>query len=278
VATWAFANVNRFDLVALPRLAGVVLDASYVDPVALDSAGPPPASTWVNAGNGRRAVALPILAAAAALAALIFGLARQRHSGPAPALPAPVVSLTASTEPEPPPPDRDAYRDERADPEQSRQVTEALLALAERFGVSGAEEGPAQDDPAALMILLAGRLRYRGRLLSAAERASLAFAARSDRESALALRWHVMMRRFVADRPLPRDFARGPLGWQLDTLAWSFHLDPDGPSGGRRSATEVVQGLDEALANDLPLAPIHPCAQHPVLAAYRDFLGRLPRR
>jgi hypothetical protein len=31
VATWAFANGNHFDLVALPRLAGVALDASYVD-------------------------------------------------------------------------------------------------------------------------------------------------------------------------------------------------------------------------------------------------------
>ena len=32
VATWAFGNGNRFDLVALPRLAGVELDSSYVDP------------------------------------------------------------------------------------------------------------------------------------------------------------------------------------------------------------------------------------------------------
>src|SRR5205823_4022668 len=38
VATWAFGNGNRFDLVALPRLAGVALDASYVDPATLDVA------------------------------------------------------------------------------------------------------------------------------------------------------------------------------------------------------------------------------------------------
>jgi hypothetical protein len=40
VATWAFANGNRFDLVALPRLAAVELDASYLDAAAL-AAGVP---------------------------------------------------------------------------------------------------------------------------------------------------------------------------------------------------------------------------------------------
>ena len=214
----------------------------------------------------------------AALAALIAGLAWYRGNDPAPASPAPVSSIASPTEPEPPPPDRAAYRDEQADPEQSRQVAEALLALAERFGVSAAEAGSGQDDPAALMVLLAGRLRYRGPLLSAAERASLAAAPRSDRDSALALRWHAQMRRFAADRPLPGDFARGPLRWQLDTFAWSFHLDPNDPSGGRRSSAEVVHALGEALANDLPLAPCRLSERHPALAAYRDFLGRLPRR
>ena len=143
----------------------------------------------------------------AALAALITGLAWYRGNDPAPASPAPVSSITSPIEPEAPPPDRAAYRDEQADPEQSRQVAEALLALAERFGVSAAEAGSGQDDPTVLMVLLAGRLRYHGPLLSAAERASLVAAPRSDRDSALALRWHAQMRRFAADRPLPGDFA-----------------------------------------------------------------------
>ena len=35
LATWTYANGNRHDLAALPRLAGVALDPSYVDPVTL---------------------------------------------------------------------------------------------------------------------------------------------------------------------------------------------------------------------------------------------------
>ena len=38
VATWAFDNANRFDLVALPKLAGVALDASDLV-LALEHAG-----------------------------------------------------------------------------------------------------------------------------------------------------------------------------------------------------------------------------------------------
>ena len=35
LATWTYANGNRHDLAALPRLAGVALDSSYVDPATL---------------------------------------------------------------------------------------------------------------------------------------------------------------------------------------------------------------------------------------------------
>ena len=58
VATWAFANGNRFDLVALPRLAGVALDASYLDLAALDVIEESPADTLVSAWSRRRAPAL----------------------------------------------------------------------------------------------------------------------------------------------------------------------------------------------------------------------------
>jgi hypothetical protein len=37
LATWTYAIGNRPDLAALPRLAGVALDASYVDPLTLDN-------------------------------------------------------------------------------------------------------------------------------------------------------------------------------------------------------------------------------------------------
>ena len=61
VATWAFGNANRFDLVALPRLAGVELDPSYVD---LDAgAGPRPPRALPYSG---RALSVAALAAVVA--------------------------------------------------------------------------------------------------------------------------------------------------------------------------------------------------------------------
>ncbi|HWE37250.1 MAG TPA: hypothetical protein VG406_11845, partial [Isosphaeraceae bacterium] len=44
LATWAFGNARRYDLVALPRLAGVALDPSYIDPATLDVAHDSPGS------------------------------------------------------------------------------------------------------------------------------------------------------------------------------------------------------------------------------------------
>src|SRR5205085_399729 len=100
-------------------------------------------------------------------------------------------------------------------------------------------------DPTRLMVLLAEELRYRGPMLSDAELARL--ASLPDREGALALRWHDRIGRFAVDRPLPADFAHGPLRWQLDTLAWSFHLDGDrDPAGGRRSLAEIPHVLGAA--------------------------------
>src|SRR5438874_1249171 len=46
VATWAFANGNRFDLFAAPRLATVALDPSYLDPAAPLPLEPPGPSAW----------------------------------------------------------------------------------------------------------------------------------------------------------------------------------------------------------------------------------------
>ena len=278
VATWAFANGNRFDLVALPRLTGIALDASYLDPAALNGAAELPPITRVSARWRRRAAALLILGSMVAVAALSSGVAWYRGNRPAPAASRPLSSIASPTEPEVPPPDRAAYRDEQAGTESSRQVAEALLALAERFGVSPVEAGAGQDDPAALMVLLAGRLRYHGPLLSAAERVSLAVAERSDRDAALALRWHAQMRRFAADRPLPGDFARGPLGWQLDTFAWSFHLDPNDLSGGRRSSAGGRACTGRGPGQRSSAGPVPPEQRLPALAAYRDFLGRLPQR
>ena len=74
VATWAFGNGNRFDLVALPRLAGVEFDASYVDltQVEANPGGPPlePAEPQTGLWKTVLQRAMPILG----LAALLLGL------------------------------------------------------------------------------------------------------------------------------------------------------------------------------------------------------------
>jgi hypothetical protein len=276
LATWAFGNGNRFDLVALPRLAGVERDASYVDPSALErdeeEAPAPP-------GSGTRSLArvLSVAGCSAMAAGLLLGLWWHRGDAPdraRPDTPAPAPPLATPDPPDRSPPDRAAYPREPVDPDERRRVAEALLALAERFGVP---VGPASDDPAALMIVLADRLRYRGPTLTPAELASL--SAAPGREGSLALRWHDRVRRFADDRRLPDDFALGPLRWQLDTLAWSFHLDgDDDPESGRRSSAEVPHALGEALAVDIPVRPTGLSARYPALSAYRDFLGPLPRR
>ena len=47
LATWTFANGNRHDLAALPRLANIPLDRSYLDPATLLPVGEPgPSPVW----------------------------------------------------------------------------------------------------------------------------------------------------------------------------------------------------------------------------------------
>jgi hypothetical protein len=71
VATWAFGNANRFDLVALPRrtlaLADIASDPSYLDPAALANPDELPTTT-----RPRAAHRLPWLIAGAVL--LVAGL------------------------------------------------------------------------------------------------------------------------------------------------------------------------------------------------------------
>ena len=105
--------------------------------------------------------------------------------------------------------------------------------------------------------------------------------ARKD-DATLALQWDSHVRVFSTDRPLPPGFRNGPIRWQIDTLAWSFHAEKKaGDTGGtspRRSAAEVAQALGEALAVDMPLRPNPLTERFPALADYLAFLNRLPRR
>src|SRR4051812_37826364 len=136
LATWAFGNGNRFDLVALPRLAGVERDASYVDPSALEHDEEAPATP----GSGTRSLArvLSVAGCAAMAAGLLLGLRWHRGDAPSRARPdtsAPAPPLATPAPPDRSLPDRAAYPRESVDPDERRRVAEALLALADRFGV-----------------------------------------------------------------------------------------------------------------------------------------------
>ncbi|CAN5861537.1 hypothetical protein BH23PLA1_BH23PLA1_22290 [soil metagenome] len=277
VATWAFGNGARFDLIALPRLAGVDLDASYVDPFASSEGLPTAGSTIGEPGEVDRERQAPSPAPqrsrtwkwwacfamiGLALLAGTFRVARWRTDRP-----------EASTAPPiPEEPDRTGYADLDLlnDAEDRSRVVEGLVDLAERFDLVAVDRYARADDPTELMVLVADRLRYRGPWLSSAERLRLA----EEPEGRQALAWDAHLRRFAPDRPLPADFDAGPLRWQLDVLAWSFHLDPD----PRLSAAEVPHALAHELAIDRTIRP-HPLARkYPALTPYAEFLGRLPRR
>jgi hypothetical protein len=123
-----------------------------------------------------------------------------------------------------------------------------------------------------LMMRLADRLRYRGPILSATDLARL--ASDSGPDSARARLWHAQVLRFRGDRPLPPDFRSGPVRWQLDTLAWSFHVDLN----SRQSAAEVPHALARELALADAARPSQLALQYPALAAYVEFLAKLPRK
>ncbi|HEX8204331.1 MAG TPA: GGDEF domain-containing protein, partial [Isosphaeraceae bacterium] len=165
VATWAFGNANRFDLVALPRLAGAELDASYVDPDA-EASGPGPVAGTRQAVRPRAAGLWPLLGIAAFLiasAALVLAVLRTGGGSDAPAT-APETTRPA--------PDPASYPGARIDPLERSRVAEGLADLAERFGVAAV--GAPDGDPVALMTRLAERLRDRGPVLAAEELRRLA--------------------------------------------------------------------------------------------------------
>ncbi len=261
VATWAFGNANRFDLVALPRLAGVELDRSYVDPASIDEAPPAVTSGPEATGGSTPEVPRPLplyraLAVAGLAGAVAAGLAWRGWEG--------------HRSPEIPPdrsPANQAEAEPTLSPETRARIVAELEALADRF--EAFEVGPI-GDPTALMGRFSARVRYRGPTLSTAEFARLRAESDPDRDRALA--WHERVKDFADDRPLPDDFARLPLPRQLDRLARSFHLEPP-------ARPEDIPGvLLDALSRDGPVRPTPLAARYPALSDYARFLGRLPRR
>jgi hypothetical protein len=147
-----------------------------------------------------------------------------------------------------------------------------VISMAEQFGVTELDRAGSAGDTAALLMRLAERLRYRGPFLSQAELDQLRTERGPDAERALT--WHELVQRFMNDRPLPSDFAQGPLLWQLDTLAWSLHVDP----APKASAAEMPEALVRELAVEGPLGQNPLSVRYPALAAYAHFLGKLPRK
>jgi hypothetical protein len=261
VATWAFANGPRFDLVALPRLGGERLDPAYVDPDRL-----PPLvldrSRLARLASRFGLALVPLVAGAVVVGWLV---ARRPLRLP-PSPPDARGSSTTNRTVAPPLRPTSAVPD---DPVDEAPVQAGLMTLADRFGLE--LDRTAKPDTTALMIQLAN-VRYSGPWLTAAERAAL--AADPDPEADRALAWEAHLRRFAPDRPLPPDFATGPLRWQLEVLTWSFHLEPD----PHRPAAEVPAHLADRLAVDVSTRPSPFESRYPALRAYARFLDRLPRR
>jgi hypothetical protein len=115
------------------------------------------------------------------------------------------------------------------------------------------------------------RLTYSGPFLTQADISRLASSPDPDRDRVLSWQAHISL--FLPDRPLPSDFSRGPLDWQLRSLAWSFHLD-----ASALPPEEIPRFLSDSLS--LPVSPRStPLAdRYPALADYARFLRRLPTR
>ena len=239
VATLAFADPGRFDLVAGPRLAPLAVDRRYADrerprlrlPALLGLAALVATACWAWGRAGRRVVEPPTLAET-------------------PPMPAGAVAPRPTADADLP------------------LVAEGLADLAGRFGVPSTPGEPL----AATIRRLADALRYRGPLLAEAERSRL--ASTPGPEAARALGWDAHVRRFVDDRPLPADLGGGPPRRQLDLLCWTLHA----PLDRSLSAAEIPHALGDALCPPSSTRPSALSAQYPALAHYARFLGRLPRR
>ncbi len=252
VATWAYGNANRFDLVAVPRLAGVALDRSYADPASLDNgpfAAPPALPLY------RR---LPQWGppAASVVSLVAIGLGWRAMVGP----------REMTTRVDPPTGLPSVAPSPTIDAEERARIVGGLADLADRF--EGFDVGD-PSDPSGFLARFSDRLRYRGPILSPEEVARLSAESDPDRDRALA--WHRRIGAFADDRALPADFADAPLSRQLVEVARSLGVEP--PSG----PGAILDALVGSLCRDGPVRPTPLAARYPALSDYARFLGRLPR-
>ena len=253
VATWAFSNENRFDLVAFPRLAGIALEPIYLAPASLDAPEPVPAPRQGRARAVNTPGAVPVAWAgmAAVVAVALAWSAGKGWFDRRPAV-------------EPPPPE--VVAEAPSSPAAAPRLRAGLDALADRFAAF--DVGPSTD-PATLLTRLADGLHYHGRVLTPAQRAEI--ARDPDPDKARALLWDDEIRRFLDDQPWPGAFATLPVEQQLHAVARSFHLDPIPP------ADQIPEALIRALARPGAVRPTPLAARFPPLSEYARFLGRLPR-
>ena len=202
VATWAFCNDNLFDLVAVPRMAGIISDPSEIVLDAPVEDGHANKAGVIEGpekrGEPRQQKRLGgFLVLLVGLTVLSAGLAWWRFPRSEP-----LDRLATADQPQPrgegaerqptqegsPP----AKRMERAlGSEERRRLNEAIVDLVEQFGpldseasIPGAAAGRPwpeieETQPIQLMIRLAERLRYHGRSLSAEDLDGLRGSAES---------------------------------------------------------------------------------------------------
>ena len=296
VATWAFSTANRFDLVAVPRLAGIVPEATELVLESDSSREPkiplenvpkrPPLSQPSTTNRWRWAVLVGLLTTACGWG--LWSFPRPQHL-PRPNDDAPGKSGRLVTKAEPPrtskPPAKAVERP--LTESEKRGLSESLMDMLESFPrTSNGRTIPEGREPGEIMRRLTRGLRYSGRLLSAQELDELSRLqtdgrSRTATDVGLALRWHALIERFQGDRPLPDDFTQGEPRWQLATLAWSFHIEAEPgviEALDRGGIAEIVHALADALAVDQSLAASSLSNRYPVLDDYRRFLGSLPRK
>ena len=274
LATWAFSNALDLDLAAAPNLAGWELGGSRVDPFAEPPKRP-------RRPTRRAAIVAAWVVAGWVVAAALLGLAAWGIAGrDAAPLPRTIVPDEPREEAirhafdRSPAPDPASYADREEGADETAKVRDRLLALARAARVANPKSsGTAEvrDEATALMRDL-HTWRYHGPLLTLRNLEEIAKSMDEGRSRALA--WDRRIRGFAADRPLPRGFGTGPLRWQIDTLAWSFHQEPD----PILTPSEAVDALADALKLDEPIRPNPLAAKYGTLRAYAKFLGSLPLR
>ena len=256
MATWAFGNANRFDLLIVPRLSSVNLDPSYLDPSALDRDElVPQGQAWSRLARSPRRI-LGAVSALALLLAIERFSSRRSHRGEDGS------SATFKSRAHP----ASSGVEPLLTPEEADQVGADLRDLADLFEGFGV---PRQAEASEIMLKFSTSVRYRGPLLSEAEQGKLAEEPDLDRD--MALGWQDHVKRFVEDVPLPLDFRSRSLPDQLVALGRAYSLDPS------TRARDVPRALARLLARSGLVRPTPLASRYPPLSEQARFLGRLPR-